>query len=115
MYKARLSKKQMDQWESFKLNIMVDRKQRIFRDSAFLGNCSVNISFIDGELALEVMPNETANIDGDVEGVIVNIDEDTCHLDSILKMALNSQQVKRAKKNNKPIKHFNAEGGIKIY
>jgi hypothetical protein len=114
-YKAELNQKAKSQWESFKSSISVDREKKIFKEAAFLGNCNVNISFIDGELTFEIMPSETADMDGDVEGVIINIDENNCHLDSILKMNFNARQVENAKKNEKPIKRFNNKGVITIF
>ena len=113
-YKSELNKEELVRWEDFKNSIKVDRKERIFRDSAYLGKCDVNISCIDGELNLEIIPSETADLESDVEGVIVNIDENKCHLDSLLKMYRNAKTTEKAKIDKNPIKSFTNTGGIKI-
>ena len=105
-YKHKFNKEESARWEEFKRQIVIDRGQRIFKDPATLGNCSVTVSVIEGKLALELVPNETANMNGDVEGVIVNIDEDNCHVTSIMTMANNATEVVNAKNNKKPIKKF---------
>lgn len=106
MYKKDLNKEQASRWEDFKSKIIIDRGEKIFKDPATLGNCSVTVSFMEGKLVLELMPNETANFEGDTEGVIISINEEDCHVTSIMLMAKNAKSVEDAKKNNLPIKKF---------
>ncbi len=114
-YKSDLSKEDLVRWEEFKDSIKIDRKERIFGVSADLGKCHVRASFMDGELYFEIMPSETSDLEGDVEGVIVNVDENKCHLDSLLKMHHNAKTTEKAKMDKKPIKKFTNSGGIKIH
>jgi hypothetical protein len=101
-----MTKKDQNKWEAFKKSILIDKKQKVFNSAAELGNCQVKLSCMDDELFLEVLPNETTNVNGDVEGIIVAFDENKCHVSGILKMVSNAKQVKKAKENNQPIKQF---------
>jgi len=89
-YKKDMNEKEIEKWENIKKNITIDRKEKIYRESESLGDCSVSISFTDGKLCLEIMP---IGING-AEGVIVNIDEDNCHISSIMSMIENTKQAK---------------------
>ena len=114
--KKKLGKKDRNEWEVFKQSSMIDRSDKLLNDpddtivattsAADLGNCQVKVSFMDNQLFFEIMPNETTNMKGDVEGIIVGVDEDKCHVFSVLKIVENALQVKDAKKNGKPIKQF---------
>jgi len=105
-YKSDLNKADSVAWDEFKRQMVVDRKKKIFKESANLGNCLVAISSIDGELYIEIMPNETTNFNGSIAGTIVPIDENNCHLDNVMEMARNAKKVKEAKGNGEPIKLF---------
>lgn len=105
-YKSELNKEQSVRWDDFKRQIMIDRGEKIFKDPANLGNYAVTVSFMEGKLCLELMPNETTNFEGDTEGVIVNVDEENCHVTSIMEMAKNAKKVKEAKSKGLPIKIF---------
>ena len=102
-YKKDLSQEELEKWENIKNNITIDRKERIFRDSKSLGNCSVSISFTDGKLCLEIIPIETPILEKEIEGVIVNIDEDACHISSIIAMIENAKQVEDARRKGHPL------------
>lgn len=105
-YKSELNKEEQVRWEEFKRQIVIDREEGIFKDPANLGNCRVNVSMIEGKLTLELVPNETSDMNGGVEGVIVSVYEDDCHVTSIMSMAENAKDVEEAKCNKKPIKKF---------
>lgn len=93
--------KEKKKWESFKKKCLVDKKNGIFKDTISLGNCSVGLSNLEGKLCLEIIPKEAANPKEPVEGVIVIINEEKCHADSIMKMAENARLVKKRQENRK--------------
>ena len=105
-YKANLNEDMKAKWESLKRDVSVNREEKIFPTPTNMGNCSVNLSLIAGKLCLEIVPNETSDFDNEVEGVIVDIDENSCHVDSIMKIVENALQVEKAKKNGNPVKTF---------
>ena len=105
-YKAELNIRDKAAWDDFKIQIETNREKGVFKKSARLGSCFVNVSFIDGELFLEITPNETVNFNGNINGLIVSIDENKCHVDDIMKMSRNALEVQDAMYNKKPIKKF---------
>ena len=105
-YLTRMDEDGKTKWNEFKQGVLIDRGNRIFRDPANMGNCSVTVSLMEGKLCLEIMPNETSNMNGDVEGVIVTVDENDCHVDSIMKMVENATGVEEAKGKGLPVKSF---------
>ena len=114
-YKNELNKEESFRWETFKQNIETNRKELVFSDAKSLGQCNVLISNIDGELFLEILPLETVDFDNDIDGIIVQIDENKVHLDSIMNMEYNAQDVEQAKYWGNPIKVFPKKAGSQIY
>jgi len=110
-YKVNLNKRDQAKWQFFKQSIEYNAKKQIFNNAAFLGNCGVQISFTNGQLCLEIMPSETTDFEGNIEGIIVNVDENQCRIDNLLKMYFNAQKVEKAKEDKKPIKKFTNHGG----
>lgn len=104
-YANNLNKKDKVVWEQFKRDCSPNNEQ-VIQQSISLGNCNVSISCFKGKLWLEIMPKETARMNRGIEGVIVGIDENACHVTSIMKMAQNANEVMAAKNSNKPIKVF---------
>lgn len=102
--KKNLNETERMAWEQFDKEISCDNGH--FPEPAKLGNCSVNIQRLKNKLCLEIMPTETTDMNGDVAGVIVDIDEKTCHLTSIIEMVDNAKKVEEAKRSHKPIKVF---------
>ena len=73
---------------------------------ANLGLCHVSLNCVKNKIVMEIFPAETTDFDKPVEGIIISIDENDCHVTSIMEMAKNSEKVEEAKKNKNPIKIF---------
>lgn len=104
-YANQLSKKNKVAWEQFKRNCCPNN-EHVIQKATLLGNCNVSIGNVKGQLYLEIMPNETADFDTDIAGILVNINENDCHVDSIMTMAKNAHDTEKAKLNKKPLKIF---------
>ena len=105
--KSELSEIEAKRWEDFKKSILIDKEKRTFNGSLDLGNCSVSVSFINNQLCFELFPNESADLGGEVDGIILNLDDENLHVSSIMSMAENAKKVKEAKLNRKATMKFN--------
>ena len=91
----KLNRADKSKWNCFKNEMLIDREKKIFRDPKCLGNCIVKASYMDNKIFLEIMPTETANFSGDVEGIIIDVGENDCHVSSLMKMAKNSNEINK--------------------
>ena len=107
-----LTKADKVKWEQYKREMTTDRGEKIFERPTNLGNCSVEMSILDGELSIQIMPNETTlNENSDTEissaGIIISISEDSCHVNDLMKMASNARKVEGDKEKGHAIVKFN--------
>ncbi len=69
-----------------------------------MGNCSVDVSYIDGELYMEIIPNETVTTNSSVDVVLVKIDEsEIVSTDAVIKMSNNAEEVKKAREKGEAV------------
>jgi len=102
-----LNKADQVKWEQTKREMTVDREKGIFKGETSLGSCHVGMGVVDGQLYLEIMPNETSSLNENTEGVVVQVDENDVSLTGLMSMVSNERELTQAKIDGEPTIIFN--------
>jgi len=86
-FKNNMNEAELKRWEGFRTKL--ENSPR----SVSLGECSVQLSIFRGQMCVELMPTESVARGREVEGIILPVDENECHLTSLMVMAEQAKPV----------------------